>query len=69
MVYHHLKLHVLLDGNGPAIWSGFLDIKHIKKIISHFGRHDLVSVRILSNCELFRAIMVYILERYIKNVQ
>ena len=41
--------------NGLAIWSGLPDITHITKIIAdnrHFGYHDLVSVRILSNFEL-----------------
>ena len=46
---------------GLAIWFGFPDITHIKKImtvaiIGHFGHHDLVSARILPNFELIRAI-------------
>ena len=59
MAYPYLELHILFYSNGLAIWSGFPDITHIKKkwqIISHFGRHDLVSVRILPNFELIRAI-------------
>ena len=55
MVYPYVKLHILFDSNGLAIWSGFLDITHIIKIIADFGRHDLVSVRILPNFELIRA--------------
>ena len=55
MVNPYLELHILLYSNGLAIWSGFPDITHIKKIIGHFGRHDLVSVRILLNFELIRA--------------
>ena len=58
MVYPYLKLHILFKSNCIAIWSGFPDIMHIKKImaiIGHFGRHDLVSVRILPNFELIRA--------------
>ena len=54
MVYHYLELHILFYRNGLAVWSGFPDITHLKKII---GRHDLVSVRILPNCELIRAII------------
>ena len=59
MVYPYLELHILFYSNGLAIWSGFPDITLIKKlwpIIGHFGRHDLVSVRILPNFELIRAI-------------
>ena len=52
MVYPYLKLHILFHSNGPAIWSGFSDITHI----THFGRHDLVSIRDLPNFELIRAI-------------
>ena len=55
MVYPYLKLHFLFYSDGPAIWSGFPDITPIKKkmpIICHFGRQDLISVRIL----LIRAI-------------
>ena len=55
MVYPYLELHILLYTNRLAIWSGFPDITQIKKImavIGHFGRHDLVSVRILPNFEL-----------------
>ena len=53
MVYPYLKLHILFDINGPAIWSGFPDITYIKKIMAdNLGRHDLVSVRILPNFEL-----------------
>ena len=51
MVYPYLELHILFYSNGLAILSGFPDITHIKKII-----HDLVSVRILLNFELIRAI-------------
>ena len=60
MVYHYLKRHILFNSNGLAIWSGFPDITHVKKImanlIGHFGRHDLVSVRILPYFKLIRAI-------------
>ena len=59
MVYPYLELHILFYSNGLAIWSGFPNITHIKKkgpIIGHFGRHDLVPVRILPNFELIRAI-------------
>ena len=60
MVYPYLKLHILFNSNGRAIWSGVLDITHIKKIMANnqplFGRHDLDSVRILPNFELIRGI-------------
>ena len=59
MGYPYLKLHILCNSNGLAIWSGFPDITHSKKlwpIIGHFGRHDLISVRILPNFEFIRAI-------------
>ena len=59
MVYAYLKLHILFNSNGLALWSGFPDITHNKKlwpIIDNFGRHDLISVRILPNFELIRAI-------------
>ena len=59
MVYPHLKLYILFNSNGLAIWSDFPDIMHIEKlmaIMSHFGRHDLVSVLNLPNFELIRAI-------------
>ena len=59
MVYPYLELHILFYSNGLAIWSGFPDITHIKKRMAdnrHFGHHDLVSVRILPNFELIRAI-------------
>ena len=62
MVYPHLELHILFYSNGLTICSGFPDITHIKQImadnqiIGHFGRHDLVSFRILPNFELIRAI-------------
>ena len=52
----YLKLHILFNSNGLAIWCGFPDITHVKKIIGYLGRHDLVSVRILPNFELVRAI-------------
>ena len=32
MVYPYLKLHILVDSNGLAIWSGSPDISHITKI-------------------------------------
>ena len=72
MVYPYLKLHILFNSNGLAIWSGFPDITHIKN--SGLCCHDLVSVRILPNFELVRTIsevdiFFYILERYIKNVE
>ena len=35
MAYPYLKLHILFDSNGLAIWSGFPDITHIKKIIAN----------------------------------
>ena len=75
MVYPYLKLHILFYSNGLAILSGFPDITHIRKIIGFFGRHDLVFIRIMPNFKLIRDIseidifMVYILERYIKNVE
>ena len=53
MVYPYLKLHILYNGNGLAIWSGFPDITHIRK---NNSRHDLVSVRILPIFELIRDI-------------
>ena len=31
IVYPYLKVHVLFNSNGLAIWSGFLDITHIQK--------------------------------------
>ena len=34
MVYPYLKLHILFNSNGVALWSGFPDIKHIKKIMA-----------------------------------
>ena len=34
MVYPYLKLHILFNSNGLAIWSGFPDITHNKKIMS-----------------------------------
>ena len=55
MVYPHLKLHILSDINGLAIWSGFPDITHIT-----YGRRDLVSVPILPNFELIRTISKWI---------
>ena len=56
MVNPYLKLHILFNSNGLAIWSSFPDIMHIKKMIGHFGRHDLISVRILPNFELIGTI-------------
>ena len=57
MVYPYLKLHILFNSNGLAIWSGFPDITHSKKIMAdNLGRHDLISVRILPSFELIRAI-------------
>ena len=59
MVYHYLKLHILLNSNSLAILSGFPDITHITKIMAHnghFGRHDLFFVLILPNIELIRTI-------------
>ena len=35
MVYPYLELHILFYSNGLAIWSGFPDIRHIKKIIAN----------------------------------
>ena len=40
--------------SGPVFQ--ILRIKKLWPIIDHFGRHDLVSVRILPNFELIRAI-------------
>ena len=37
MVYPYLKLHILFDGNGLTIWSGFPDITHIKKKMAVLG--------------------------------
>ena len=34
MVYPYLKLHILFDSNGLAIWSGFPDVTHNKKIMA-----------------------------------
>ena len=48
MVYPYLKLHILFNGNGLAIWSSFPDISHIKKKKN--------SVGILPNFELIQAI-------------
>ena len=31
MAYPYLKLHILFNSNGLAIWSGFPDIAHIRK--------------------------------------
>ena len=56
MVYPYLKLHILFYSNVLAIWSGFLEITHITKKMVYFGRHDLVSVRVLPKFELIRAI-------------
>ena len=60
MVYPYLELHILFYSNGSAIWSGFPDITYIKKIIADnrpfWQPYDLVSVRILPNFELIRAI-------------
>ena len=59
MVYPYLKLHILFNSNGLAIWSGFPEITKIMAvmaIIGHLGHHDLVFVRILPNFELIRAI-------------
>ena len=53
MVYPYLKLHILFNSNGLATLFGF---PHNTKIIGHFGRYDLVSVRFLPNFELNRAI-------------
>ena len=54
--YPYLEQHILFYSNGLAIGSGFPDITHMKKkqwaIIGHFGRHDLVSVRIFPNFKL-----------------
>ena len=33
--YPYLKLHILFYSNGLAIWSGFQDITHIKKIMTN----------------------------------
>ena len=46
-LYPYLKLHILFNSNDLAIWSGFPDITHIKKIMADyrplfFGYHDLV---------------------------
>ena len=57
IVYPYLELHILFYCNGLAIWSAFSDISHIKKKMAGIiNRHDLVSVRILTNFELIRAI-------------
>ena len=32
MVYPDLKLNILFDSKGLAIWSGFAEITHIKKM-------------------------------------
>ena len=32
MVYPYLKLNILFNSKGLAIWSGFPDITHIKKM-------------------------------------
>ena len=56
IVYPYLELHILFYSNGLAIWSGFPDITHIKKLWPIIGHHDLVSVRILPNFELIQAI-------------
>ena len=66
MVYPYLELHILFYSDGLAIWSGFPDITHIKKIlpiIGLFGRHDLVSVQILPNFELTE-----LLEKWISGI-
>ena len=34
MVYPYLELHILFYSNGLAIWSGFPDITHIKKLMA-----------------------------------
>ena len=34
MVYPYPKLHILFNSDGLAIWSGFPDIMHIKKIMA-----------------------------------
>ena len=33
-VYPYLELHILFYSNGLAIWSGFPDITHIKKVMA-----------------------------------
>ena len=33
-IFPYLELHILLYSNGLAIWSGFPDITHIKKIMA-----------------------------------
>ena len=30
----YLKLHILFNGDGVAIWSSFPDITHVKKIMT-----------------------------------
>ena len=34
MLYPYLKLHILFDSNGLAIWSGFPDYRYLK----NYGR-------------------------------
>ena len=34
MVYPYLELHILFYSNGLAIWSGFPDNTHIKKLMA-----------------------------------
>ena len=34
MVYPYLELHILFYSNGLAIWSGFPDTTHLKKIMA-----------------------------------
>ena len=34
MAYPYLKLHILFNSNGLAIWSGLPDIMHIKTRVS-----------------------------------
>ena len=59
MVYPYLKLHNLFYSNGLAIWTGFPDITHIKKIMVDnrpFWRPWPSFCPILPNFEAIRAI-------------
>ena len=58
MVYPHLKPRILLNSNGLSgkVFQLLRILKKLWPIISHFARHDLVSVLILPNFKLIRAI-------------
>ena len=56
MVYPYLKLFISNGQLSGLIFKILRILKKLWPIIGHFGRHDLISVRILPNLELIRAI-------------